>query len=116
MHEYSIVAALVEQVENAAAARGAHEVRRLRIEVGEAAGVEVELLRSAYDVFRIGTICADAELVIDTVPVRWACPRCGAEPPTGGGLQCADCGAPLRMVRGDDLTLRRVEMEVHDYV
>src|SRR5689334_3154520 len=116
MHEYSIIAALVEQVEGAAEARGGRDVRRLRIEVGEAAGVEVDLLRSAYDTFRVGTICADAELVIDTVPVVWACRRCGETPAAGGGLQCAACGAPLLMVRGDDLTLRRIEMEVHDDV
>lgn len=112
MHEYSIVAALVERVEAEAALQGARVVRRLKVQIGEAAGVEVELLRSAYELFRAGTLCAGAELEIESVPVLWACSCCGALPERGGVLRCPSCALPLSMVRGDDLTLRQIEMEV----
>lgn len=115
MHEYSIVAALVERVEAEVAALGALSVRRLRVEIGQAAGVEVELLRSAYEVFRAGTPCAAAELDIDSVPVLWGCATCD-EPAAPGDalmrLRCPRCAGPLCMLHGDELTLRQIEMEV----
>jgi hydrogenase nickel insertion protein HypA len=114
VHEYSIVAAIVERVEAEMTRAGAAAVRRLTVEIGVAAGVEVELLESAWEIFRGGTVCAGAELAIERVPVAWACTRCGAVPEEVGTLRCPSCSSPLRMVRGDDLTLRRIEMEVRE--
>lgn len=114
MHEYSIVAALVERVEVEVARAGAIAVRRLTVQIGVAAGVEAELLLSAWEIFRDGTVCAGAELAIESVPVAWACTRCGAVPEKVGTLRCPSCSSPLRMVRGDDLTLRQIEMEVRE--
>ena len=77
MHEYSIVAALVERVHEEARARrrlpgqaAARPDRRAR------SGVDVPLLVTAYETFRERTICEQAELVIDAVETRWTCPRC----------------------------------------
>jgi hydrogenase nickel incorporation protein HypA/HybF len=114
VHEYSIVASLVERVEAEMARAGATSVRRLTVEIGVAAGVEIELLRSAWEIFRDGTVCAGAALEIEAVPVAWACTRCGATPAKVFTLRCPSCSSPLRMVRGDDLTLRQIEMEVRE--
>jgi hydrogenase nickel incorporation protein HypA/HybF len=114
VHEYSIVASIVERVEAEVARAGAIAVRRLTVEIGVAAGVEIELLRSAWEIFRDGTVCAGAELDIEAVPVAWACTSCGATPEKVFTLRCSACSSPLRMVRGDDLTLRQIEMEVRE--
>ena len=50
MHEYSLVRALLDQVEREAHARGASAVHKLGLKIGALAGVEPELLASAYDV------------------------------------------------------------------
>lgn len=112
MHEYSIIQALFERVEAEAASRGATAVRRLQVRIGEAAGVEVDLLRTAYGVFRERTLCEGAELSIVPVPARWECPRCGAPVPRGAILRCPDCAVPARLAAGDEIVLDRIEMEV----
>ena len=48
MHEYSIVAALLDRVDREARAHGAERVQRLHLRIGELSGVEVELLRTAW--------------------------------------------------------------------
>ncbi len=68
MHEYSIVGALIERVEREAAARHATRVVRVHVRLGEFAGVEPELLVTAYDTFRERTVCEGAPLVLDRVP------------------------------------------------
>ena len=114
MHEYSIVQALVDRVAEEARARGATAVHRLSVRIGEHAGVDVELLTTAYQTFRERTICERAALHIDVVPARWACPSCGAAIETGQRLQCAICAMPARLAAGDEIILDRIEMEVGD--
>ena len=114
MHEYSIVQSLLDRVESEAAAHGATVVHRLRLRIGEMSGVEMPLLRSAYETFTDRSICANAELEIVPVAVRWGCPDCGTELPAGSALRCADCGGPARLTAGDEIVLERIEMEVPD--
>ncbi len=65
MHEYSLVQAMFDQIGSVMRARGATSVRRVRVRMGQFAGVEPELFRTAYEVFRLNTMCADAPLEID---------------------------------------------------
>ena len=113
MHEYSIVAALIDQVEREAKTRGA-EVHRVHVAIGELAGVEIELLRTAYDTFTERTLCDGAPLEIRPVAAEWRCPRCDVAIARGGRLRCARCGGPARLTRGDEIVLERIEMEVPD--
>jgi hydrogenase nickel incorporation protein HypA/HybF len=64
MHEYSLVQAMFDQIGAAMRTHGALSVRRVRVRIGARAGVEPELFRTAYDVFRVRTACADAPLDI----------------------------------------------------
>lgn len=112
MHEYSIVGALLEQVEEVARAQGAATVHRLHLQLGERSGVDKELLLEAYATFRERSICASAELCIAEIPAIFACPRCGATPPPGSRLRCPTCALPLRLSQGDEIVLTRVELEV----
>jgi len=65
MHEYSLVQAMFDQIGDAVRANRALSVRRVHVRIGRLAGVEPELFRTAYDVFRIKTFCSDAPLVIE---------------------------------------------------
>ena len=112
MHEYSIVRALLEQVETEADKHEAVEVSRIQIRVGELAGVDPQLLQTAWNLFREGTRCAGASLDIVAEPVRWSCPRCQAVIETGQTLRCAACEVPAHLAAGDALILERIEMEV----
>jgi hydrogenase nickel incorporation protein HypA/HybF len=112
MHEYGIVQALLERVAGEAKDRGAVAVHRVEVRLGELAGVEPELLATAFEFYRQATVCAAAELLIRAVPARWECPSCAAEIDRSGFKRCARCGRPARLAAGDEIVLDRIEMEV----
>jgi len=68
MHEYSLVQAMFDQIGEAVRANRALAVRRVYVRIGRYAGVEPELFRTAYEVFRVKTMCADAPLEIADAP------------------------------------------------
>ena len=110
MHEYSIVQSLVDAVERSAATH-AGVVHRIDVKIGDLSGVDCELLTTAFEVFRAGTICEHATMTIDRTPVRWACPKCNAEIPRGEPLRCSACKEPAHLTSGDEIILQRIEME-----
>ncbi len=114
MHEYSIVSALLDQVEHQLAMHPRATVRRVSVKIGELAGVEIELLRTAYDTIRERSVCASAELAIEAVPAAWQCVGCARAIETGAVLRCPDCGRPARLATGGEIILERIEMEVPD--
>jgi hydrogenase nickel incorporation protein HypA/HybF len=113
MHEYSIVAALVDRVAIEASARDAR-VRKLHVAIGALAGVDVPLLRTAYETFRARTVCEDAELEVREVAATWKCPDCGQTLAAGARLRCPCCDRPARLESGDEIVLERIELEVPD--
>ena len=64
MHEYSLVQAMFDQIGAVAEAQRAVAVHRVRVRIGGRAGVEPALFRTAYDVYRVKTLCAAAPLEI----------------------------------------------------
>ena len=111
MHEYSIVASLIDRVQQEADAHGGARVHRLHVKIGELSGVEVDLLKTAFETFRERTVCDGAEMKIDTVAPAWACPSCERSVARGAILRCEACDRPARMIRGDEIILQRIEME-----
>jgi hydrogenase nickel incorporation protein HypA/HybF len=112
MHELSICQALLRQVEEIAAREGARRVERVLLRIGPLSGVVPELLRQAFGIARAGTAAAQAELVVEALPVRIRCTGCGAEsevPPNR--LLCGRCGDfRTQMLSGDELLLASVEL------
>ncbi len=112
MHEYSIIQALVTRVEQEAKSRGAIAVHGLRVSLGELSGVDPELLATAFDTFKPGTVCAQATLELLSVKASWRCRSCATEVASGQVLRCPKCGAPARLAQGDEILLERIDMEV----
>ncbi len=112
MHEYSIVQAMFDQIEAHARERHALAVTRVAVKIGAAAGVDVPLLKTAYETFRVRTICEKAPLDVEEVPERWSCPAGHGDIPAGHRLTCDVCGRPARLASGDEIVLERLELEV----
>jgi hydrogenase nickel incorporation protein HypA/HybF len=114
MHEYSIVSALVDRVAREAGAHPGAVVRRVHVRIGELAGVEPELLRTAFDTCRARSACNGAELAIACEPAVWRCVRCDWPIATGAVLRCPACQRPARLAGGGEIILERIELEVPD--
>ncbi len=114
VHELSICQSLLSQVTEIAGDRGADEVVSIVIEVGPLSGVEPMLLAQAFAIARSGSCAAHAALSIESAAVAVACEGCGARSEVAANrLVCAVCGGyRTRIVAGDELRLRRVELRV----
>jgi hydrogenase nickel incorporation protein HypA/HybF len=113
MHEYSLVEALVRRVEEEAREHGAIAVHGLKVSLGELSGVDPELFRSAYEMFREGTVCEKAQLEIVRWAADWTCPACGKSIAAGDVLRCDRCDRPARLnERSEALLLESIDMEV----
>jgi hydrogenase nickel incorporation protein HypA/HybF len=112
MHEYSLMLALLERVEAEATAHRAVAVHRVLVRIGELSGVEPDLLESAFEIVRAGTVCAGAALDVERVAARWECSACRRPLDTGGALRCAACGAAAALAAGDEILLGQIELEV----
>jgi len=116
VHEMSIVAGLVEVLEEKAREASATRVTAVKLRVGEMSGVVPELLTSAFEAYQKGTVAEGAVLEIEIVPVRPRCRACGGTSwREEAGFLCAACGSrDLEIVEGRDLILERLEVEVDD--
>lgn len=114
MHEYSIVSSLLDRVAREAAVHPGALVRRVHVRVGALAGVDAELLATAFDTCRARSACDAAELTITQVAALWQCPRCHAALAPGAILRCPTCDRPAVLAAGGDIILERIEMEVSD--
>ena len=114
MHEYSIARALIDRAEQEASRNRATSVAVLYLAIGREAGLEVDLLRTAFELASPGTRCAGARLEIRQVSPLWRCRACEGELPTTGPRRCARCGSAARLAQGGDLILERLELEVPD--
>jgi len=110
----SICQALLLQVDAIARQRGAGTVVAITVEIGPLSGVDATQLRSAFAVMRTGSSSAAAELLFETAAVEVRCLACGADSATlVNRLVCRACGGfRTRVIAGDELRLRRVELAV----
>lgn len=116
MHELSICQALLSQVTEIAADRGASAVERIIVELGPLSGVEPALLAQAFTIARAASCAAHAALSIELTQVTVSCMSCGAHSQAvPNRLLCGICGGHrTRIVAGDELRLRRVELRVSE--
>jgi len=112
MHELSVCQALIEQVEAVAREQNAARVLLIRLGIGPLSGVEPQLLEQAFYIARAGSIAADAELQVNTLPIQVSCRACGAvSEAQAARLVCAVCGDwHTTLVSGDELQLTQVEL------
>ncbi|QMU69629.1 hydrogenase maturation nickel metallochaperone HypA [Streptacidiphilus sp. P02-A3a] len=114
MHEMSIAAAVVGQVEAAAEAAGAFAVSSVRLQVGELAGVVPDALRFCFELACTGTVLEGAALATELVPARARCAPCAADWAVGmpPDLCCPTCGtATAELLSGRELQILSVRWE-----
>ncbi|MFF8774126.1 hydrogenase maturation nickel metallochaperone HypA [Kitasatospora sp. NPDC015120] len=116
MHEMSIATAVVDQVDAAARRHGARAVARVRLQIGELAGVVPAALGFCFELACAGTLVAGAVLETEAVPGRARCGPCATEwavgmPPDLGCPHCA--GGRVELLAGRELQILGVEWAAH---
>jgi hydrogenase nickel incorporation protein HypA/HybF len=109
VHEIALCRGIRQVLEDAAGREGFVRVRRVRVEIGRFAAVEVAALRFGFDAVMRGSIAEGAELDILSLPGSAFCADCMTTVPLDDRLApCPACG-------GERLTLDGgTEMRVKD--
>jgi len=118
MHEYGMMASLLDRAVEEARGRGARSITQLRIELGELSGVSREALETAFAALSPGTLADRASLAFHRVPGRIHCDVCGFTGPVGAGPEEADeddlppicprCAIPVEILEGRHVALGEV--------
>lgn len=113
MHELSLIASVFDVLEEKAREQGAARVTAVVLRVGAMSGVVPDLLESAFDSYKKGTLAEGARLEITTIPLKLRCPDCGgASVREDSDFSCAACGSRrVEIVEGRELVVDRIELE-----
>lgn len=113
MHEYSIVQALLEQVEQIASQNNATKITKVVVKIGIMSGVEPHLLEMAFDTFKEKSICDGAAFVMNIQPLLLECNLCHAKSEQHKAEYiCKECGSvDIRVLDGEEMFLMQLEME-----
>ena len=113
MHEFSIVDSLLHLAEEHAAKHNAKKVTKLEVKIGVLSGVEPELLKTAFETFKEGTICENAEFIMKIQPVVIECNDCKFKGElTKDEYLCPNCkSGNLQIIDGEDMYLMSLELE-----
>lgn len=116
MHEMSLVAGLFEILEEKAREHSARRVTAVKLRVGKLSGAVPELLATAFDMYKKGTLAEGAVLEAVPEPVRVRCRDCGLEFETDDYVfTCRDCGsAGIEILSGTELLVESIELETDD--
>jgi len=113
VHELSLMASVFDVLEEKAREHGATRVTAVVLRVGALSGAVPDLLESAFETYKKGTLADGAGLVLEVVPVKLRCPDCGgATVREEADFSCAGCGSRrVEIVEGRELVVEKIELE-----
>jgi hydrogenase nickel incorporation protein HypA/HybF len=112
MHEYSIAYDLYATARKAAIENNASKVKRISVEVGKMAMVNPDQVIFLFDTVKEDDpLFEKTELVCTEIPPQTPC-TCGY---SGQEIYiCPGCGALPKMIKGREIVVTNVEIEVED--
>lgn len=112
MHEMSLCEGMRQVIEDEARKHAVTRIRRVRVEIGRFAGVEIDALKFAFDVVMRGSAAEGAELVTLDLPGKALCYDCMKDVEIEHRLDpCPICGGGKLMPSGGD-EMRIKDLEV----
>lgn len=112
MHEYAVTEGMLRQVLTEAGKHGGARVTRIRLLVGESAGVVPECVRFYFTELRRGTLAEGAELDFQRVPLVLRCPKCGRE--FSGIDDMCPCNSGAEIISGQEMVVASIELADED--
>jgi len=77
MHETSLVQSILETVCRQCQEADYSKILEIRLRIGQASGIQTEALVFAFDIIKENTLAKEAFLVIEQVPLKGNCKKCG---------------------------------------
>jgi len=113
MHELSIVQSLIELCEENARANNSNSISKVAIKVGKLSNIEPELLKTAFETFKLETMCKNASLTIDIADVKIECRECSKISTLDKNeFLCPFCKSDnFTIIDGEDMYLMSLELE-----
>lgn len=113
MHEMSLCESIVQILEESAKQQGFEKVKRVWLEIGDLAGIELEAMRFSFDAVSKGTLADNASLEIIEVPGEAWCMQCSKSVSVKQRFDaCPDCGSyQLQVVNGEEMKITELEVE-----
>ncbi|TWU46702.1 hydrogenase maturation nickel metallochaperone HypA/HybF [Rubripirellula reticaptiva] len=112
MHELSLVKSLLSQVRSIVVDNKSESAEEVVVEIGPLSGVEVELVRSAFNQLSSELNQSGTTLTIHEVPLVVRCLDCGCESEVRGFVfRCQHCSSGrVQVIRGDEFRLVSVTL------
>lgn len=113
MHELSIAQSLLDIVLEEAERHQVLRVAKVAVKIGAFTNVVPDALTFSFDLIKEGTKAAEAELVIENVPLMGVCLVCGAELDMAEPVfQCPACGSgDIKVTQGQELYIDHIEAD-----
>lgn len=112
LHEATLAENILNIAFEAARQNCAKKIFKVGLTLGELAGVEVEALTLSFDVLKKNTPADGAQLIINRVPCRAACNKCGKVFQLEHyNFFCPECDGILILQSGRELLVDYVDCE-----
>ena len=113
MHEYSLIRALLQQVDALRREHHAQSVSEIRVCVGRFSGVEPSLFRLAFETMVETSSARGAKLQMAVTELEARCDSCDHEFAMDGfRFECPNCrSSSITVISGEDLLLEGVTLE-----
>lgn len=116
MHEVGLMQNALDIALKNANANGAISIEKIHMKIGALSGVEPDALSFAFEILKEDTIAANAELVVEYIPLRMHCSQCNLDfEPVNNESICPQCHDPVwETVSGRELHVSRIEFNGED--
>ncbi|GHT94590.1 putative hydrogenase nickel incorporation protein HypA [Betaproteobacteria bacterium] len=113
MHEMSLAEGILTLVEATARREQARRVKRVTLEIGALASVDIGALRFCFDAVTRASLAEHAALDIITLAGRGWCLPCGLEVPLSALADaCPHCGSfQVQPVSGMEMRVKEIDIE-----
>jgi hydrogenase nickel incorporation protein HypA/HybF len=113
MHELSIAQALIQEIDTILAKEHCQRCTAVTLDLGALCGVDAQALTFCWPLATRDTLCQDAALTLNAIPLTLTCPTCKQkfelEDPF---LFCPECGsAEVQVITGQEMIIRRLEVQ-----
>ena len=126
MHELNVIGSIVKNVVNWGMANNVTRVLEVHLTAGELRMFDQDYMNRYFERFTRETIAHGGIIIIDKLPIKYKCSKCGAEfimtqkewldmNNSRKGLRCVECEFPgIDLLSGDECFISDITAEVED--